>query len=295
VKPLRVVAVALVVMSTMAAALQRPALFSRGSISVRGSHDDYLTISPDGRLAVFTRLEDGYRGGTLYLADRVGERWTNVRVAPFSGEFADSRPAFAPSGRQIYFASDRPGRDREEGRSDLDIWHVEQIGATWAEPRSVGAPVNTTAHESHPSITADASLYFVRRTDDSDIYVARRDGPLWQEPERLPDTINTDRPDSHVFVDPSERVMLFGRLDQGRRRGQDHDDVYVSIWRDGVWSRARNIGPPVNTSAYEYSAKIYGSPPMLYFTRNGVWTGGDPADVYVVPLSAVRALAEALR
>lgn len=293
--PARAGIVAAIAAAVLAADAQRLSVVGRGSISVRQSHDDYFSISPDGRLAVFTRLEEGYRGGTLYLADRDGDGWTNVRLAPFSGEFEDSRPVFAPSGRQIYFASNRPGRDREEGRRDLDLWSVEQIGALWSEPRALGAPVNTPAHETHPSVTATGALYFVRRTDDSDIYVTRRDGALWQEPERMPDTINSDVPDSHVFVDPAERVMLFARLDRGRQRGGDNDDIYFSVRRGGTWSRAENIGPPINTGDYEYSAKIYGNPPVLYFTRNGIWNDGDPADVLAVPVSAVPALARALR
>lgn len=278
-----------VVVTALAAAPQRLDVFGRGSISLPDSHDDYISLSPDGRLAVFTRLEAGYRGGTLYLADRSGRGWTNVRVAPFSGEHVDSRASFSPDGRQIYFASDRPSTDREDGRRDMDLWRVERVGNNWSEPRSVGAPVNTEAHETHPSVTADGTLYFVRRTDDSDIWAARRDGARWQEPERLPETVNSDVADSHVFVDPFERYLLFARLEPGRRG--DHDDVYVSIRRDGRWSRAQNLGDPVNTPVYEYSAKVYGSPAMLYFTRNRAWHDGPPADILVVPVSAVRALA----
>lgn len=283
----RVVVLVLAVFAVNPVVPRRLDIFAPGTISLPATHDDYVSLSPDGRTVVFTRLAEGYRGGTLHLADRVDGRWQNVRVAPFSGEHQDSRASFSPDGRRIVFASNRPGPGRE-GRTDLDIWMVERDGEGWSEPRSIGGPVNTTAHETHPSLAASGAIYFVRRTQDSDIWMAPARADGWGEPVKLPATVNTPRPDSHVFVDPEERFLLFAREEPGAG-----DDVYVSLHRDGGWTEAVNVGGPVNTSHYDYSAKVYGSPARLYFTRNGNWTGGGPADIHVLPLAVVPVLSAA--
>lgn len=267
-----------------------PVIFAPGEISMPDSHDDYLSLTADGRSAVFTRLAAGYRGGTVYLADLVNGRWANVRVAPFSGVHQDSRASFSPDGRRIVFASNRPGPGRE-GRTDLDLWMVDRSGTTWSEPRRLPAPINTTAHESHPSLAASGAIYFVRRTQDSDVWMAPgAAGGGWGEAVRLPDTVNSARPDSHVFIDPAERYVLFAREDSGAG-----DDVYVSTRRAGEWTPAVNVGTPINTPHYEYSAKVFGSPAVLYFTRNGIWSKGTPADIYRIPVSEVPALRDVIK
>jgi len=267
-----------------------PAIFGAGTISLPDSHDDYLTLSPDGLTAVFTRLEAGYRGGTLYLADRAGDQWTNVRVAPFSGAYEDSRPSFSPDGRRVFFASNRPHDDREDGRRDLDIWYAERTDDGWEEAERLTDRVNSPAHETHPSVTLNNTLYFVRRRDDSDIWLSPfRDGD-WRTPIMAPGDVNSPRPDSHVFVDPQERFLLFARIDQ--TSSGDHDDIYISVRGSGGWTTPVNVGAPVNTPHYDYSAKVFGD--TLYFTRNGQWTDGPPADIYMVAVSAVPALAKAI-
>jgi hypothetical protein len=251
-------------------------------------HDDYLSLSPDGRSAVFTRLEAGYRGGTIHLADFENGRWQNVRVASFSGTFQDSRASFSADGRRIFFASNRPGPGRDS-RTDLDLWFVTKTSGGWSEPAPVGPSVNTTAHETHPSLASSGALYFVRRTQDSDIWMAPAAAGVWTDPVRLPDTVNSAQPDSHVFVDPLERFILFAREQAG-----SGDDVFVSARRNGQWTAAVNLGPVVNTPEYEYSAKVFGAPATLYFTRNGIWANGAPADIYTIPAARIPALAAIL-
>jgi hypothetical protein len=277
----------LAVASMVAGATQPPQIFASGVISIPDSHDDYISLSPDGRQAVFTRLAAGYRGGTVYLADQTSAGWGNVRVAPFSGTHQDSRAIFSPDGNRIVFASNRPGPGRD-GRTDLDLWKVDRTASGWSEPVNLGAPVNTSAHESHPSMASSGALYFVRRTRDSDIWMAPASGRGFSDPVRLPETINSPTPDSHVFIDPAERFLLFAREVSG-----SGDDVFLSVRRNGTWQPAQPIGPEINTPHYDYSAKVYGD--VVYFTRNGQWSSGAPADILMLPVSAVPALAAAFR
>lgn len=232
---------------------------------------------------MFTRLAAGYRGGTIYLADLVSGIWSNVRIAPFSGTHQDSRASFSPDGQRIVFASNRPTTDRAS-RTDLDIWQVTRTAQGWTDPVNLGAPINSTAHESHPSLAASGVIYFVRRTQDSDIWMAPAAGRTWGQPVRLPDGVNSPRPDSHVWVDPAERYLMFAREVSG-----SGDDVFLSVRRGGAWSPAEPLGPEVNTLHYDYSAKVFGR--TFYFTRNGQWLNSGPADIMQMPVSAVPQLA----
>jgi hypothetical protein len=97
---IRTLLVSVAVSAGLAAQSPGPSIFAPGVISVPESHDDYISLSADGRTAVFTRLAPGYRGGTIYLADFTGGTWSNVRVTPFSGTHQDSRASFSPDGQR---------------------------------------------------------------------------------------------------------------------------------------------------------------------------------------------------
>ena len=93
----------------------------------------------NGTFTYFTILETYRRAG----------RWTEPRVAPFSGRWSDADPHIAPDGAWIYWISNRPlptdsGDVRKNGRDDYDIWFAERLASgEWGEPRHLGSPVSS--------------------------------------------------------------------------------------------------------------------------------------------------------
>ena len=90
---------------------------------------------------------------------------TELNVAGYD----DLMPNVSPDGREIVFASSRPGG---LGATDIYTSSRRSVWGTWKPPVNVGDGVNTAAGESRPSMSRDGKrLYFGR---SGDIYVSQR-------------------------------------------------------------------------------------------------------------------------
>jgi hypothetical protein len=83
--------------------------------------------------------------------------------------YDDVMPNVSRNGKEIVFASSRPGG---LGATDIYTSTRKHAWGTWNEPTNVGEGVNTTAGESRPSLSADGKrLYFGR---SGEIFVSQR-------------------------------------------------------------------------------------------------------------------------
>jgi len=126
------------------------------------------------------------RGGFLYFSsgDLVGAGTQDIYVSPMLADmrfgapaavaelntgFDDFMPNVSRNGREIVFASSRPG-----GLGMSDIYTASAVGYSgrWRAPVNLGPSVNTAAGESRPSLSSDGQrLYFGR---SGDIFVSQR-------------------------------------------------------------------------------------------------------------------------
>jgi WD40-like Beta Propeller Repeat len=96
-------------------------------------------------------------------------------VVELNSAAMDIQPNVRHDGREVVFASNRPGT-----LGGQDIWTSTRKGPNdeWSTPVNVGAPVNTTAGETRPSLSWDGgTLYFGRAPgtpSTADIYSATR-------------------------------------------------------------------------------------------------------------------------
>jgi Tol biopolymer transport system component len=89
-------------------------------------------------------------------------------------------PIESPDGRELYFASNRPG-----GYGGIDIWVSRRTSrdAPWGDPENLGPTINTAANDFCPSPMRGNRFYFVSERPSicgdepgrgADIYVSRR-------------------------------------------------------------------------------------------------------------------------
>jgi hypothetical protein len=134
-------------------------------------------------------------------------------------------------------------------------------------PVHLDSPINTPAFEGKPSLSADGlELYFVSDrpgamggTGDQDIYVSRRSSVngAWGPPERVPPPI------SSPFFDITPTISLDGlALYFGSNRPGPFSPPLPDLWvsrRVSVhhpWGAAVNLGPGINTTAFEGSIDV---------------------------------------
>lgn len=123
----------------------------------------------------FCSVREGYSGVHWFTAEYKDGQWRSWKIAEFPPEYGVGELHITGDGRELYFASDRPG-----GRGALDIWVSERAGEVWQEPSNVTA-VNTADNEGWPAISPNGDeLWFAR---NNGIWRSKRIDGTWQEPE----------------------------------------------------------------------------------------------------------------
>lgn len=98
--------------------------------------------------------------------------------------------------------------------------------------------------------------------------------------ENVGDSINSEYPDYNAVVSADESKMIFTSRRLGSTGGektiddQYYEDIYESYRKkDGTWSTARNIGPPINTNGNEASVSLSVDGQELFVSKES--NGGD--------------------
>ena len=226
-------------------------------------------LSPDGGTLLYVARR---RPETILLSLRNGDGWHAPVTAPFSGRWPDQEPFISPDGRTVYFASRRPVEEGGPENPEYDLWKVERLDdGTFGTPRRLGPEVNTDGYENYPSVTADGTLFFSRRTPDAgtDLFQAHPDGDGFHPATPL-EGLNSWGSDADPWIDRDGRRLIFSSV---RGDGAGQGDLYVSyLCREG-WTTPWNLGPRVNTEAYEYTPVLSPDGAWLLFSRDrwGVW------------------------
>jgi Tol biopolymer transport system component len=260
-----------------------PELFGEGVIS---TPDDELgiTFTRDGNTAYFTKRTPTTNTAprlVICVSQRAGGRWSEPRVAPFSGTFNDFGPTISPDGARMFFSSDRPvpGRASAAGvPPDVDLWVMERTatGTGWSEPRNLGAPLNSpAAAEQYASVAADGTLYFSSNRAGGkgsfDLYRSRLVAGRYGEPENLGE-LNSAAYEGQPCIAPDQSFIVFtaiGRDDALHGEGVQYPrgDLYLSVrGASGAWSAPRNLGVPINSPAAESNPSLSPDGKWLFFT-----------------------------
>ncbi len=199
----------------------------------------FVKSTPDANFwtIVFSRFEDG--------------KWTAPQVAPFSGQYSDADEFITNDGRQMFFISRRPVSSviSPNVAGKLDIWVMDKTaGGDWGAPKNLGRPVNSEGSEYFPTLTKDGTLYFGSGRKGGkggiDLYRSRFVNGKYQEPDNLGDAINTQFDEFEPYIAPDERFLIF--MAGARPDGLGGFDLYISYNRNGQWTKAKNLGAPIN-------------------------------------------------
>ena len=188
------------------------------------SDGDCPVLSPDGQQLFFNsrRAIDGKERERVWMASRIGDRWTDVRPVPGALNQAHLHwQVSADSSGNLYFGSERPG-----GQGRDDIFMVSPFESTGADgASSVPGRVNTAGHESTPYVSPGGRfLVFSRMQGDdgfggADLYISfrKRDGS-WGMSTNLGSKVNSDKSECCPVVSPDGRFLFFLRIEMGYKQ-----------------------------------------------------------------------------
>lgn len=168
-----------------------------GSVNTK-KPEGMVTLVRDGEQVYFTQCRDQEsenEGCNLYTGLMINGKIEAVKPLPdpINSDSWESQAGISCNGRQLFFASTRPG-----GLGGSDIW-TASLGddGRWSKPINLGAPINTPGNEEAPFVSNDGqTLYFSSDghpgLGDQDIYAAWWDPSArrWLNPVNLGPPVN---------------------------------------------------------------------------------------------------------
>ncbi|WP_332922530.1 OmpA family protein [Persicobacter psychrovividus] len=199
---------------------------------------------------------------------------------------SDYGPSMSWDNQTMIFTSQRNAVRRSfDPEPNEDLFMIRSLGdGYWDEAVPVKS-LNTPANEGSPFLTRDGSkIYFSRcNTPQSygncDLFVAHLQADsTWGEISNLGQNVNSVAWESHPSLSPTEDTLYFA---SDRIGGFGMSDLYYTTKnKNGQWSKAKNLGPNINTRGSEVSPFIHPEYNVLYYSSSGQLINFGEFDIY---------------
>ena len=231
--------------------------------AVNSPYPEYLpSLTADGRRLYFTSrrpqvgkepnpLTGGYDEDLYWCERDENGRWQPAQPLgpPINSDRNEGAAFFSADGQWAFITL----CDRADGLGSCDIYFSELDGDRWLPPKNLGPAVNSSAWESHPSLTHDRKrLYFASSRPGgqggSDIWYTEWENGTWQPPINVGPPINTPGDEYSPMIAADGRTLYFA---SDYHPGMGRMDLFVSYLSDTGWTTPKNLGYPFNTPGDE--------------------------------------------
>jgi outer membrane protein OmpA-like peptidoglycan-associated protein len=188
-----------------------------------------------------------------------------------NSKFADYAPTITTDKNIIIFTTRRDRLPNSKFRNE-NLYYSKNEDGFWgfAEPLE---EVNSLYNEGSAAISPDGKTLVLTRCNtpdgfgNCDLYISTlQDDSTWATPKNLGPAINGKAWDSHPSLSPGGDTLYFA---SDRLGGFGLSDIYYSVKVNGIWTKAKNIGPIINTRDNEVSPFLHPRHKVLYFSSNG--------------------------
>ncbi|WP_299668478.1 hypothetical protein [uncultured Polaribacter sp.] len=228
-------------------------------------------ISKDGDEAFFTLQSPDQKISQLAYITKENNEWSKPELLPFCDSHMYLEPFLSFNENRLFFVSDRPIRNATDTKKNFDIWFVDRKNKNdeWSEPKNIGKPVNSELDEFYPSVSKNNNIYFTMISSNGlgkdDLYFCKWENDKYSNPVLLSENINSAGYEFNAFISEKEDFILFSRYNE--KDGQGSGDLYISKKdTNGNWTKATNLGAPINTKYMEYCPFYDEKNQVLYFT-----------------------------
>jgi len=245
-------------------------------------NDQHPSISKDGLSLYFvSNRPGGFGGNDIWVTQRttLDDPWGPPQNLgpPINTSSNDFAPNLTIDGHHLYMNSDRPGGC---GGSDLYVARRHDKGDDfgWGRPENLGCAVNTSYDEAGPLFFEDETsgvqnLYFTSFNrpgglGDFDIYVSTRgsDDEPWGPGVDVTE-LNGPYRDTRTAIRRDGLELFISSDVTGRPGGIGSQDLWVATrpTTSDLWSAPVNLGPTVNSAAFDGAPALSFDGTTLYF------------------------------
>ena len=239
----------------------------------------FPSLTIDGQKMIFNRRVDNDED--FYESNRVNGVWSEAALlgGKVNTNLNEGAQNISQDGQWLVFT----GCNYPEGAGSCDLYFSVRTNNGWSEAKNLGAPVNTEAWESTPSLSPDKrDLYFSSNRPGGfggkDIWVSHRlPNGKWSIPENLGEAVNTSADESCPFMHADNQTLYFN---SNGHPGYGMTDLFFSKKvNDSSWLMAENLGYPINSIDDEGSLIVAADGKTAYYASDGKDTRGG-LDIY---------------
>jgi hypothetical protein len=233
---------------------------------INSSEQEYFpVVTADNKRLVFTRRTG--KNEDLYESVRQSGSWpasVELDTRINTPDFNEGSQSISPDGNYLFYS----GCNKADGQGRCDIYISKRTASGWSEPYNPGAPLNTSAWESQPAISAGGTrLYFVSDRKGgygaNDIWYSDLSDGRWTAPVNAGANINTPFDEHSPFIYPDNKTLYFS---SNGWAGLGQQDIFISRCDEsGAWQKPENLGFPVNTAREESGLTISTDGLTAYF------------------------------
>ncbi len=158
----------------------------------------------------------------------------------------------------------------------------------WQEPEPLPKPINSKYSEKSAVFSPDGkTIYFTSNRKGGpgglDIWVSHWDDNKnrWSKPVPLSDSVNTPYDEDGLFLHPDGKTLYFSSKGHNSIGGYD---VFKTTRRGNVWTKAKNLGYPLNSPGDDIYFVVASDGETGYFSSERYGTLGEK-DIFMVKLT----------
>ncbi|HBS88785.1 MAG: hypothetical protein A2W91_04075 [Bacteroidetes bacterium GWF2_38_335] len=224
--------------------------------SVNSQYDEHSPVfSADESVLIFTtkrginpedkKSDDDQYFEDIFISHKTGDVWASPTSigTNINSEGHEATIGLSVDGQELFIYRDDKG--------DGNIYMSRLDGDVWSVPEKLPEPVNTKYRETHASLSSDGTkLYFTSDRKGGfgglDIYVIRRlpDGK-WGQAQNLGPNVNSEFDEDGPYIHPDNVTLFFSSQGHTSMGGFD---IFYSYNEDNGWTKAANIGYPINST-----------------------------------------------
>ncbi len=234
-------------------------------------------ISADGKSFAYMVSLKFY--DAIMFSKLVNGKWTSpVNITPelqSDGDFYIS--CLSADGKKLYLSRD--------DNYNSDIYYSSLNGDTWSKTVKLNKNINTKYWESHAFLSDDGEqLIFASDRPGGfgglDLYITRKVNGDWGPPVNLGPEINTPFNEDRPFLINKARTLFFSS--QGHENIGGYDLFRSDMQTNGLWSKPKNLGYPLNTPDDELFFMPVGDGKSGYYAIMKDAAGYGKEDIYKI-------------